>query len=132
MEFHASLDSLSGIMDYMREQAEDRGLPLPLIHKMELACEEAIVNIISYAYKKKSGKISISCEEKGKKFEITLRDRGIPFNPIDVEIDPQFGMPVQDRKVGGVGILLIRKIIDEASYQREGNENVLRLAFILF
>jgi len=131
MEFNASLDSLQEIMDHIREQAEERGIPLPLIHKMELVCEEAIVNIISYAYKKKSGKISILCEKKGMRFEIILRDQGIPFNPIDVDINPQFNTPIQKRKVGGMGIFLIRKIIDEVSYQREGKENILQLAFNL-
>jgi len=131
MEFDASLDSLSEVMDHIREQAEAREIPLPLIHKMELVCEEAIVNIISYAYKKKSGKITILCEKKGQRFEITLLDRGIPFNPIDVAVNPQFDLPINERKVGGMGIFLIRKTIDEVSYQREGNKNVLRLAFNL-
>jgi len=131
MEFNASLDSLSGIMDFIREQSEVHGISISLIHKMELACEEAIVNIISYAYKNKPGKIGITCKKDGKRFEITLRDQGVPFNPIDVDINPQFDTPVHERKVGGMGIFLIRKTIDEVCYQREGKENVLRLAFII-
>ncbi|MCH9627602.1 MAG: Serine-protein kinase RsbW [Chlamydiales bacterium] len=131
MEFKASVDSLAGVMEFIRKQAEANGIEHALIQKMELACEEAIVNIISYAYKKKPGVISVTCEKKGKRFEITLCDQGIAFNPIDVEINPQFGTPVLQRKVGGMGIFLIRKVIDDVSYQRVGKENVLRLAFNL-
>lgn len=129
MDFNASLESLSTIMDYIREQAQAYDLPMTLIHKIELACEEAVVNIISYAYEQKEGKIEVVCEKQGGRFVVTLRDYGVFFNPIDVEVNPQLGKPAHERKVGGMGIFLIRKTIDEASYQREGNLNVLRLAF---
>ncbi len=131
MEFSASLNSLSEIMDYIREQAQVHEVPASLISKMELACEEAVVNIISYAYRKKSGKLEVVCQKKGQRFEIILRDYGIPFNPIDVTINPQFDTPVLERRVGGMGIFLLRKTIDEVSYQREGKHNILRLAFNL-
>lgn len=99
------------------------------IRKIELACEEAIVNIISYAYPDEKGILLIQCEKKRGRFEITIRDHGVPFNPIDVEISPEIDKPAQERRVGGLGIFLIRKAIDEASYQREKDENVLRLSF---
>lgn len=131
MEFDASLESLEQILSYIRKKAEEKNVPVSLIHKIELACEEAVVNIISYAYANSSGKFSVECYSEGSRFHIILRDRGLPFNPIDVEINPQFNTPLLERKVGGMGIFLIRKIIDEVSYQREGDENILRLGFDL-
>lgn len=131
MKFIASLDVLDEMMVYLREQAQKAGMAASLKQKMELACEEAIVNIISYAYDNKAGEIEIECARVRGRFEITLRDWGTPFNPIDVEINPQFGTPIKERKIGGMGIYLIRKIIDEVSYQRNGLENILRLAFNL-
>ncbi|MCC5832126.1 MAG: ATP-binding protein [Chlamydiales bacterium] len=131
MEFNASLDSLSGMMQHIREQAEAQGIPTSLIHKIELACEEAIVNIISYAYVKNPGKIEIACKKGGRRFEVILTDYGTPFNPIDVEIHPELDLPVQERKVGGMGIFLIRKTIDEVSYRRNGENNILSLVFNL-
>jgi serine/threonine-protein kinase RsbW len=131
MEFNASLDSLLGMMEHIRDQAEANEIPALLIHKIELACEEAIVNIISYAYERNPGKIEIACNKNGKRFEVTLRDRGAPFNPIDVTINPQFDTPVNERRVGGMGIFLIRKTIDEVSYRRDGEINILCLAFNL-
>lgn len=131
MEFKASVDALEEIMEYLRAQARLHEAPSALIPKIELACEEAIMNVISYAYKGTQGTLKISCDKRGKRLEITLRDQGVPFNPMDAEIDPQLDIPIQERTIGGVGIFLMRKIIDEASYQREGKENVLRLVFIL-
>ncbi len=132
MEFNASLDSLEKIMKHIRSQAEALGVAPAVIRKIELVTEEAVVNIISYGYKDKKGKIRIGCETKNERFHIILRDNGVPFNPIEVEIHPQVDAPLHERKVGGFGIYMIRKMIDEVSYQREGNENVLRLAFNLY
>jgi serine/threonine-protein kinase RsbW len=129
MQFLADLTTLDQIMRYIRNEAAKSGIEEKTINRMELACEEAVVNIVSYAYPEKKGPLFVVCEKKGHRFEITLRDQGVVFNPIDVDVDPQLDRPVQERPVGGLGIFLIRKVIDEASYQRVDNENVLRLVF---
>ncbi|MEZ5315433.1 MAG: ATP-binding protein [Chlamydiales bacterium] len=131
MEFEASLDSLPHMMEYIRQQAQLYGIQSSIINRIELSCEEAIVNIISYAYQKDPGQIEITCKKQGMRFEIRLCDLGPPFNPIDADIDPQFNIPIGERKIGGMGIFLIRKIIDEVSYRREGEVNILCLAFNL-
>lgn len=129
MQFSASIEVLSDMLRYIRNQAEIYHLDEKLIYKIELACEEALVNVISYAYPHEKGMVDLHCEKKNGRFEITLRDRGVLFNPIDAEIQPQLNIPIQERKIGGLGIFLMRKSIDEASYQRVGEENVLRMAF---
>lgn len=129
MEFLASLETLSPIMDYIRGEAIAQNVPSATLQKIELAAEEAVVNIIMHAYDEHPGPIDISCTKNKTRFEITLSDTGIEFNPIDVDIDPQFNTPVQERRVGGLGIYLIRKTIDEVIYQREEQRNVLRLVF---
>lgn len=131
MQFLADLKSLEDVMQFLRTEALRSGMEEKDIHKMELACEEAIVNIISYAYPEKKGNLEIACQKKGHRFEIQISDWGLPFNPIDAEVNPQTDKPVQDRYIGGLGIFLIRKAIDEASYQRNGDENILRLAFLI-
>lgn len=129
--FLADIDLLEEIMLYIKQEAIRAGMAEKALHKMELACEEAIVNIISYAYPKKKGEIAIFCGRHGHRFEITLRDRGLPFNPIDAEVNLQQDTPMLHRRIGGLGIYLLRKVIDEASYQRVNEENILRLAFLL-
>jgi serine/threonine-protein kinase RsbW len=131
MEFPAHLSALDQMMLYLRQEALKHGIKEKAIYKMELACEEAVVNIISYAYPDKKGPLFIECKQQGHRYEIILRDLGVPFNPIDVEVHTQFDTPMQERRLGGLGIFLLRKTIDEVSYQRVGNENVLRLAFLI-
>ena|ERR1700733_12061042 len=131
MEFLADLSVLDQMMVYIRNEAVRSNMGEKLINKIQLASEEAIVNVISYAYPEKKGMLWIDCEKKGQRFEITVRDHGLPFNPIDVEVNPQLDQPVQARKIGGLGIFLIRKAIDEVSYQRVDDENVLRLVFTI-
>lgn len=131
MQFLAKFDSLDDMMQHIRAEAEKCGMEERLIHKMELACEEAIVNIVSYAYPLQKGALIIKCTKKGHRFEITLRDHGLPFNPLDAEVNPGIDKPVHERRIGGLGLFLIRKTIDEASYQRIEGENVLRLTFTI-
>jgi serine/threonine-protein kinase RsbW len=131
MQFLAELDNLDQMMLHIRSEALKVGLSEKAIHKMELACEEALVNIISYAYPKKKGQLWIFCQKKGHRFEIEIKDHGAPFNPIVVEVNPQLDKPVNERTIGGLGIFLLRKTIDEASYQRSENENILRMAFLI-
>lgn len=129
MEFLADLSALDEMMGYIRTETSKQKIEEKAARKIELACEEALVNVISYAYPQLKGKIFIECARRGYRFEITLRDQGVPFNPMDVEINPQLDKPVHERRIGGLGIYLLRKTIDEVSYQREGQENILRMAF---
>ena len=87
MEFLADLTILDQMMLHIRQEASLAGIEEKAISKIELACEEALVNIISYAYPEKKGKLSIECTKHGQRFEITVKDKGLPFNPIGVEVD---------------------------------------------
>lgn len=129
MEFPARLEHLPDMLQFILNQAEKLSVSKDRRYKLELASEEALVNIISYAYKdQKTGIIRIDCEKLGdNRLEIVIRDHGFPFNPIDADIRVDTEQPIDERKIGGLGIFLMRKILDEVSYQRIGEENVLRL-----
>lgn len=130
MRFDAKLQSLEAMMSHVRQEAKRLNIPPKAIHKMELACEEAIVNIISYA--KSPEEISLECSLVDEThFEVVIKDRGPPFNPLEVAVDLQTDTPILDRKIGGLGIYLIRKLIDESTYLREGGTNILRLTLRL-
>lgn len=129
--FPATLSHLEQMIGYICDQAKNEGMEEKKVYRMELACEEALVNIISYAYSNSTnpGTLSVDCETVGQRFQVTIRDRGRSFNPFECELHPQTDLPIQERRIGGLGIFLIRKVIEEASYQRQGDENVLRLSF---
>ncbi len=133
MQFPAKLDQLPAMLNFIRLKASHHQVPSDKLFRIELAAEEALVNIISYAYPQSSPHfLNIECDKKGAhRFEIVIFDRGVPFNPIDAEINVNKDESIEKRKIGGLGIFMIRKLVDEAVYSREGDENVLKLVTIL-
>ncbi|MFN0065645.1 MAG: ATP-binding protein [Chlamydiales bacterium] len=132
MKFPIQLEHLGEMMGYLRKRGKELRVPLKAIQKMELACEEAIVNIISYSSPSKGDALELSCDLlEETHFQAVIRDRGRPFNPLEAPIDPQNEIPVSERRIGGLGLYLIRKLIDEAVYIRAKEENVLRLTLRL-
>ncbi len=124
--FPAALNRLYEMLQFISDQAAASGFPPAQLSQIELALEEALVNIISYGYPHRRGVIEIDCAmQTGSGFKVILRDSGIPYNPLSVKlIEPavEDGAPL-----GGLGIMLIRKIMDEAAYRHEDNCNVLTL-----
>lgn len=102
-------------------------ISIDLISPITLAIEEALVNVINYAYPKGTpGEIILSCEIEKEKLTFTLTDSGEPFDPTKAEnVDTSLG--IEDRPIGGLGIFLIRQIMDDMVYIRENNNNVLKL-----
>lgn len=132
MYFAANLNSLPQMLGFIYQSAKQAHLIDSDIHKCELASEEVLVNIISYAYSKdneqKNSQIEITCRSmRDKFFEISFRDWGIPFDPIDAEVHVDFNRSLDERPIGGLGIYLIRHLMDEVSYQRIGEENLLKM-----
>jgi serine/threonine-protein kinase RsbW len=101
------------------------------VKQTELACEEALVNIIDYGYKELSGDIAgdieIEITEVDKKIEILIRDRGEPFNPLEQEVGFDPLATLEERKIGGLGILFMRQYVDEIRYEYLDGANSLTL-----
>ena len=96
---------------------------LSLIH-IYLVMEEAVSNIIFYAYKGDvEDAVDISLVREGGELIVTLIDHGIAFDPT-LRKDPDITLSAEDRPIGGLGIFLIKKIMDEVSYQRVDERNV--------
>lgn len=93
-----------------------------------IAVEELFVNVAKYAYAPKVGDISLEGEvaENPRRFVLTLRDRGIPFNPLS-RPDPDVTLRAKDHKVGGLGIFLVKKQVDEMKYRYENGQNILTI-----
>lgn len=119
--FPASLNELYAMLAFIREHARAAGFESTLIPKLELACEEALVNIISYAYPSSKGSIHILCRTLDPTgLAIEIRDQGIPYDPMTFQ-------PSKDKEVGGYGISLMRNLMDQIDYKRENQDNVLTL-----
>jgi serine/threonine-protein kinase RsbW len=98
------------------------------VREIELAVEEAIVNICNYAYKDGEGDVEMICREEGCLFIIDIEDWGKPFNILNLP-EPDVTAGIMERHVRGLGVLLIKKFMDDVYYHREADKN--RLSLIL-
>ena len=110
----------------LAEWIETIGLPQELNMPINLALEEAVSNVMLYAYPGKSGQVLVECT-KSDKLVFTITDSGVPFDPTQQE-DPDVTQSADERPIGGLGIFLVRQIMDEIEYKREENKNILILA----
>lgn len=92
----------------------------------QLAVEEAITNVIVHGYKKPGCDISIICRVTLNRAEIQLIDSAPPFNPLSLP-EPDIDADVEERQIGGLGIYLLRQVMDEISYRYEDGKNILVL-----
>ncbi len=110
------------------EFAQTYGLDKTLTRKINLVIDDLLSNIICYAYPgAETGQTETRLDLKDGRLSITLTDDGVPFDPLSAD-QPDVSAPLDDREIGGLGIFLVRELMDEVSYQREGDRNVLRLS----
>lgn len=94
---------------------------------INLALEEAVTNVINYAYKDKNEHlINLDFSLEDSELKITITDDGIEFNPLLKE-DPNTELSLEERKIGGLGIFFVKKIMDNIDYERINNKNILTL-----
>jgi anti-sigma regulatory factor (Ser/Thr protein kinase) len=124
--FVADVGQTPAVIDFIAGHADRWGLHPKRLMQLELAVEEAVVNICLYAYEVPPGELLVRICPGEKSFVVELVDEGVPFDPLDVE-EPDLRAAVEERAVGGLGIFLVRRVMDEVAYHRDGSRNVLRL-----
>jgi len=129
IELPARLDHLYKFMDFATSFAAQLGFTDNILKNIELCLEEALVNIFSYAYKNTTGKARVGCLYEDGKLIIQVMDSGAPFNPIAVN-SPDVHANMANNRIGGYGIVLIKKLTDEVRYARENDKNILTLVFV--
>lgn len=113
--------------DFMKGIASRLGIDTALSRKLRLATEEAVVNVIEYAYPAGvTGDIHVRAEYNGERLKLTITDNGIPFDPTQKD-KADISLSAEERPIGGLGILLVRELMDSINYEREGTKNVLTL-----
>lgn len=120
---------LAAVEQFLRQEAGGFGLNESLIGNLHLVLEEAISNIIFYAYEgeeRKEEEIDLTLDYEKPYLVIRLSDGGCPFDPTARQ-DPDLSLTAEERPIGGLGIFLIKKLMDEVSYQRVNDKNVLIL-----
>ena len=118
---------LSRLAEEIDQLASKWKLPQALAMNMNLVIEEAVTNIIFYAFNdNRKHEINIYISVEDNLLTILIRDNGIPFDPLSQQ-KPDITSAAEERKVGGLGIFLISEIMDEVHYSRKKNQNILTL-----
>lgn len=125
--FPAKFEFLDEIRDHVANVARTNGFSEKAIYSLQLAADEAASNIIEHAYEGISdGTLFMSCTMNGDSIVITMRDHGTPFNPAEVR-EPNLKADLSERQIGGLGVYLMRKLMDTVTYKTSNSGNVLTM-----
>ncbi|MBN1938872.1 MAG: SpoIIE family protein phosphatase [Candidatus Aminicenantes bacterium] len=127
----ARLEYLEQYLDFVEVRGREDGFSPLQIKEIQLAVEEAVVNIIHHAYPQASGEIEVRWRTGtvAGRVEIDIEDRGVPFDPRS-KAAPDLRSGLEERKVGGLGIYFIDQLTEETIWRREGGKNILTLVFV--
>ncbi len=128
MTLPARLESLAPCTAFVADRALAAGFPPQRVLAIELAVEEALVNICKHAYRGDTGDVEVRCtQDATQHFLIELIDTGEPYNILTLPI-PDLTASLDDRQVGGLGVVLIQALMDHVTYRRVDDRNILQLA----
>lgn len=124
----ATVDKLQEVTDFVTAALEERNCSMKIVMQMELVIEEIFVNVASYAYGETGGTVTVrsSFDDEPRALNLTFVDTGIAYNPLEHK-DPDTTLGLDEREVGGLGIFLVKKNVDEISYARRDGQNILTL-----
>jgi serine/threonine-protein kinase RsbW len=124
--FKAKLEYLNDIIEFTEKCLEESGCPLKCMNQVCIALEEAFVNVASYAYPQSDGEVELRIEYSPDCVQLVLSDEGLPFNPLERD-EPDITLNAEEREIGGLGIFMIKKIMDDVSYSCSSGKNILTM-----
>ena len=122
--FDAKNNLLHDVLAFTEGELEKHGCDTKTLMMISVMIEEIFVNIASYAYPDGGGTATIGLEFEGDDVIVSFTDSGIPFNPLAKE-DPDITLSAEERGIGGLGIYMVKKTMDDVKYERRGNQNFL-------
>ena len=125
-DFFLDRGSYGDVMAYIRSQLSSGGCPENVIKDVEVCSSEILANIDMYAYEGKGGELGVAVMLAERKAKVTFRDRGPEYNPL-LKDNPDIERRIKDHKVGGFGLFIVRKMMDEVTYSREDGYNILTI-----
>ena len=129
LTLEAKIENNESFTDFINEELEAMGCPAKARMQIDTAVDEILANVAAYAYGEESGPVSllIAGEDDPRTVVIRFTDSGKPFNPLEKEIPDTISMSADDRPIGGLGIYMVRKLMDEVAYEYRDGKNVLLL-----
>ena len=128
LSIDAKTENLDKVLAFAEEQLGKADCPIKAQTQIGVAVEEIFVNIALYAYAPETGKadITFDVDKEKKEAVITFRDKGVAFNPLEKQ-DPDVTQSAEERQIGGLGIYIVKKTMDQVTYERVNDENVLTI-----
>lgn len=125
-----AIDRVPELAEWVEQVAEDAGLAADKVFQLNLALEEAVVNVINYAYPGQDQMpIEIGADILEDRVRFVIVDAGVPFDPTQQK-DPDLTLSAEERPIGGLGIMLVRQFMQEISYEYKDGKNRLTLAMM--
>jgi anti-sigma regulatory factor (Ser/Thr protein kinase) len=122
-----NIDEINRLHTFIEEVGETFELPMKVVLNLNLVLEEAVTNVIMYAYPQEQNEhIYLTAKKQDDRLVFVLTDSGIAFDPTQTP-DADITLCADERQIGGLGIFLIRKIMNEVKYERIDDKNVLTL-----
>jgi sigma-B regulation protein RsbU (phosphoserine phosphatase) len=123
----ARTENLEAVLRFVSEHLERRGCDSKLMTQISLAVEEIFVNIANYAYAPRSGDAFVRvAADPEREVVVELEDGGVPYNPLE-KSDPDMQALAHERKIGGLGVFLVKNIMDSVEYRNEDGRNILTM-----
>ena len=124
----ATVENIETVTDFVNEQLEALDCPMKAMMQIDIAIDELFGNIAHYAYHPEVGSATVRVEvtEDPLAVIITFIDNGVPYDPLAAE-DPDITLSAEERTVGGLGIYMVKKSMDEISYEYKDGQNILTI-----
>ena len=124
----ARTDNLDQVLAFVDQELEEAGCSMKQLMQIDLAVEEIFVNIANYAYAPGTGSALVRVDAGGDPAGavITFEDSGVPYDPLK-KADPDVTLAIEEREVGGLGIFMAKKVMDEMAYEYRDGKNILSM-----
>lgn len=128
LTLEATLENLEKVQSFVEDKLDAAGCSMKIKMQISIAVEEIYVNIAHYAYNPGVGNATIKCTVDGDPLQVSIQfmDSGIPFNPLAKE-DADTTLSVDEREIGGLGIYMVKKSMDEITYEYKDGKNILKI-----
>ena len=124
----ATVENIEAVTDFVNEQLEALDCPMKAQMQIDIAIDELFGNIAHYAYNPDVGEATVRVEvvEEPLSVIITFIDGGVPYDPLSAA-DPDTTLAVEERGIGGLGIFMVKKSMDDITYRYENGSNILSI-----
>ena len=124
----ATVENIAVVTDFVNEQLEEYDCPIRAQMQIDIAIDELFGNIAQYAYNPEVGDATVRVEviEDPLSVVITFIDKGIPYDPLAKD-DPNIALSAEEREIGGLGIFMVKKTMDEITYEYKDGQNILAI-----